>query len=279
VTRAVTTAWATWLQLNMGAFVFPVDHPGLPECAGWHKPGWPCDGKRGKHPACKWSRDSTDNPDVIRAAVGRGLRNVGLDCGKSGLLIVDEDVPGAFTMYAGSAGQVIPETFTVATAQGRHLYFRQPPDPLGNGTGALPDGIDIRGRGGFVVAPGSVHQTGVLYTPADPGVPIAPVPEWLVSVLRSPAEVHRTWPPAGRERQAAAPVRLRGVLAVVLDAQPGQRNSRLYWASCRAAEMVATGELDRAVAVQVLGEAGEATGLGPSEVQATIDSALKGVLA
>jgi hypothetical protein len=42
--------------------------------------------------------------------------------------------------------------------------------------------------------------------------------------------------------------------------------------------MIRDGELDRAAAVQVLTEAGEATGLGSGAVAATIDSALRGVL-
>jgi hypothetical protein len=43
--------------------------------------------------------------------------------------------------------------------------------------------------------------------------------------------------------------------------------------------MVAAGELDQATAIRVLTEAGEATGLGPGAVAATIDSALRRVLA
>jgi hypothetical protein len=40
----------------------------------------------------------------------------------------------------------VPTTFTVTTAKGRHLYFRQPPGPpLGNRTGALSGrGIDVQ---------------------------------------------------------------------------------------------------------------------------------------
>ena len=45
-----------------------------------------------------------------------------------------------------------------ATARGGvHLFFKQPNgEPLGNGRGELPDGIDVRGSGGFVIAPGAV---------------------------------------------------------------------------------------------------------------------------
>ncbi len=270
-----TAACAAWLQRHLGAFVFTVDHPGLATCAGAHRSGQPCDGTRGKHPCGRWSRDSTSDPDVIRAALSCGLRNLGVDCGKSGYLVIDEDRPGAFGTYTRTMGQVIPVTFTVTTAKGRHLYFRQPPGaPLGNSTGALSGrGIDVRGRGGYVVGPGSVHQAGVLYAPADATASVVPAPGWLISALRSAPAVLRRPGPA--RRPGLAQRRLRGAVATVLAARPGERNNRLHWASCRAAEMIAAGQLDRATAVGVLTQAGEAVGLGPGEVRATIASALK----
>jgi hypothetical protein len=270
-----TVTWATWLQQRLGAFVFSVDYPGLPRCAGAHRPGQPCDGTRGKHPCGRWTRDSTNDPDMIRAALSYGPRNLGIDCGKSGYLVIDEDTPGAFDQYARSIGATVPVTFTVTTAKGRHVYFRQPPGPpFGNGTGALSGrGIDVRGHGGYVVGPGSVHQTGVLYTPMEVSTAIVPAPGWLVSALHA-APAERTRPGLPRHH-GSAQGRLRGAVAAVLDAQPGERNNLLHWASCRAAELIAAGELDRATAVDALTEAGEAVGLGPGEVQATIASALK----
>ncbi len=265
---------ATWLQQHLGAFVFTVDHPALPSCAGAHRPGQPCDGTRGKHPCGRWTRDSTANPGLIRAALARGPRNLGLDCGKSGLLVIDEDTPGAFGQYARSTGEVLPVTFTVTTGKGRHIYFRQPPGtPLSNRTGALSGrGIDVRGRGGYVVAPGSVHHTGAIYTPAEAATPAAPAPGWLIAALCSP--------PRGRTR-SGAPIqgsphgRLRGAVRIVLDATPGERNNRLHWAACRAAEMIAARQLDQASAIDALTRAGEAVGLSPGEIQATIVSALR----
>lgn len=140
MTRPDIRACALWLQRRLGAFVFAVDHPGLAQCAGAHRPGQPCDGSRGKHPCGRWSRDSTADPGVIRAALSRGLRNIGADCGKSGLLVVDEDRPGAFAEYAASVRKVIPKTFTVATSKGRHLYFRQPAARSATGRAHCPAG-------------------------------------------------------------------------------------------------------------------------------------------
>jgi Bifunctional DNA primase/polymerase, N-terminal len=119
----------------------------------------------------------TASPEVIRAALSRGLRNLGIDCGKSGLLVVDR--PGAFASYAASTGHVLPVTFTITTGKGRHVYFRQLPGlPLGNSIGALAGrGIDVRGNGGFVVGPGSVRHTGVRHTPVDATAPVVPAPD------------------------------------------------------------------------------------------------------
>src|SRR5260370_14497659 len=215
-------AYAIWLQQRLGAFVFTVDHPGLPVCAGAHRPGQPCDGTRGKHPCGRWSRDSTSDPEVIRAALSRGPRNLGVDCGKSGYLVIDEDQPGAFSAYARSIGQVLPVTFTLTTAKGRHLYFRQPPGaPLGNSTGALSGrGIDVRGRGGYVIGPGSVHQAGVLYAPADATASVVPAPGWLISALRSAPPVLRRPGPASRP--GVAQRLLRGAVASGLSPRPGE---------------------------------------------------------
>lgn len=270
-------ACALWLQRHIGAHLFAVDHPGLPACAGAHRQ--PCDGQRGKHPCGRWSRDSTSDAALIADALSRGLRNIGIDCGKSGLLVVDEDRPGAFSAFALSIDQEIPPTFTVATSKGHHFYFRQPPaTPLGNGRGLLAGmGIDIRGAGGFVVAPGSVHTTGIVYTPADPAVSVAAAPGWLATALRPPD------PAEARPRIASsggtANGRFRGIVAVVLDAPVGERNNSLHWAACRFAELISDGQIDYATAADLLARAGESAGLGSAEVAATVASGLRAVSA
>ena len=162
---------ACWLQGRHGLYVFAVDHPGRLECGGSHRE---CDGQRGKHPRGQWSRLATLSPLLIRAQLADGPCNIGIACKQSCLLVVDEDRPGAFAAFAASIGQAIEPTFTVMTAKGRHYYYRQDAGaPLGNSRGRLAGhGVDIRGggdgNGGYVVGPGSVHATGVVYTPADP---------------------------------------------------------------------------------------------------------------
>jgi len=116
-----------------------------------------------------------------------GPRNIGIACGPSGLLVVDEDRPGALAGYVAEIGQAIPPTLTISTGRGRHYYFRAPEGvALGNAVGALKGrGIDIRGSGGYVIGPGSLHETGALYLPVDPDAAILPAPAWLIEALQT----------------------------------------------------------------------------------------------
>ena len=265
-------AW--WLQARHGMHVFAVDHPGRPECGGSHRE---CDGQRGKHPRGQWSRLATVSPAVIRAMLADGLWNIGIACKLSGLLVVDEDRPGAFAAFAASIGEIVPPTFTVSTAKGRHYYFRQAEGtPLGNGRGRLAGhGIDVRGggtgNGGYVVGPGSVHATGVIYTPVDSSAPVLPVPGWLAEALRPPSPEPRR---AGRTVSTFSA--LKGLVRVVLEATPERdRNTRLYWSACRASEMVSAGSVDEATVTAVLVDAATRTGLPEAEARRTIASGLR----
>ena len=267
---------ARWLQARHALHLFTVDHPGRRECGGSHRE---CDGQRGKHPRGQWSRLATPSPRLIAAQLAGGPWNIGIACKQSLLLVVDEDQPGAFAAFAASIGEVIEPTFTVATSKGCHYYFRQADSaPLGNGRGQLAGhGIDVRGggagNGGYVVGPGSVHQTGVIYAPLDPAVPIRPVPDWLAGALRpEPEPVRRP------ERPASTSGSLRGLVRVVLEATPERdRNTRLYWSSCRAGELVAAGRIDEATVIVLLVNAAARIGLPEMEARRTVASGLRAV--
>jgi len=75
---------------------------------------------------------------------------VGIACGPSRLLVVDFDIdPERWVLT-----QMLPETYTQRTPRGgEHRYFWVPEgrDPRSSGS-KLADGIDIRARGGMVVA-------------------------------------------------------------------------------------------------------------------------------
>jgi hypothetical protein len=66
---------------------------------------------------------------------------------------------------------------------GRHLYFAHPGGLIRNKVGLVP-GVDLRGDGGYVVAPPSVHSSGVRYLWVEghrPGsTAIAALPDWVL---------------------------------------------------------------------------------------------------
>jgi Bifunctional DNA primase/polymerase, N-terminal len=73
--------------------------------------------------------------------------------------------------------------------------------------------------------------------------------------------------------------RMRGILAKVLEAEPGERNRLLFWGSCKAAEMVAAREVTAETAASFLAEAAERIGLPADEAARTIASAMRQVTA
>ena len=55
---------------------------------------------------------------------------------------------------SANGGNLANVPMTRTARGGAHLFFKQPTgEPLGNGRGELPDGIDVRGMGGSVIAP------------------------------------------------------------------------------------------------------------------------------
>ena len=130
---------------------------------------------------------------MIRAYWHQGPRNIGIHCGKSGLVVVDEDQLGEFKRYADEHGVKIPRTLVVATARGRHYYFLARADhPLGNEEGAFGNyAINIRAGNGYVVGPGSVHETGVVYR-IEVAEPPAPIPDWVIDGIKTKTNGHKT---------------------------------------------------------------------------------------
>jgi hypothetical protein len=148
---------------------------------------------------------------------------------------------------------------------GRHLWLSGPPDVvIPNSAGRLAPGIDIRGAGGYLVGPGSRTEHGVYGT--APGTahlaPAACPPSLLRLLLPPPRRYGLTPTSVGDHGQ--------GLVQFVLAAHEGQRNTRLFWAACRAYEDGIGPAL-----VAPLVEAALNTGLTEREARATIASAAR----
>jgi hypothetical protein len=72
---------------------------------------------------------------------------------------------------------------------GRHLYFAHPGGLTRNRAG-LAQGIDLRGDGGYIVAPPSIHPSGRSYVwtsgHAPDEITLAPLPRWIITPIRGP---------------------------------------------------------------------------------------------
>jgi hypothetical protein len=167
------------------------------------------DGKK-KHPAGRWQEFQENGiPQAVHEKWFDGpSKLMGFLTGKAcfdadtGLVVIDVDIKdgkrGDLTWHAwltvhNSGIQI--ETWIARTGSGGlHYYFKAPVDRLPHNTQETIDGIDVRGVGGFIMAPPSPHYIpGTDYEWMDGYSPwetdIADAPDWLLDELHSIAEV------------------------------------------------------------------------------------------
>jgi putative DNA primase/helicase len=142
--------------------------------------------------------------------------NVGL-CTGGGLVVIDIDPKNGGDISALPIERKEHETPTVLTGGGGvHLYYKSNGKNYTNARGGLPPGIDIRGEGGFVVAPPSNHASGKSYLWECGFEP------WAVPLLPLPAGIGQLLPNGNWSAQPAAPSQdVRAVISI------GERNQKL----------------------------------------------------
>jgi len=139
----------------------------------------------GKKPITKnGSKDATTSESQIQKWWAQWpTANIGLATGHC-FFVVDIDGPlGA----QWAEDNDLPQTLTARTSRGCHLYYSLPADfTVANSTGTLSEGVDVRGIGGYVVAPPSVHESGFVYhwEDEDYGFDISPASPYLLDLLR-----------------------------------------------------------------------------------------------
>ncbi len=101
-----------------------------------------------------------------------------------GVFVVDVDgldAEAALRRLEAEHG-ALPPTVEVITARGRHIYFKWPQEPVRNSAGKIGPHIDVRGDGGYVLSPPSIHPSGRRYSwSVDSTSYIAEAPGWLVA--------------------------------------------------------------------------------------------------
>lgn len=128
--------------------------------------------------------------------------NAGIVCGpESGILGLDVDHEDLFREFIEENNLDVPETFTVKTGKGYHLYYLYPEDgnDYGNYTHNITEDkapidlktgkpksthvFDIKGKGGYIVAPGSIHPDSKKEYEIICDIEIAAAPQWLLDLL------------------------------------------------------------------------------------------------
>lgn len=133
----------------------------LCEARAAHARGWSLTPLNGKRPKLKgWQK--LGPPSLAEVERWSAEGNLGVRTGSvSGLVVIDDDTPD----QSAAERLGLPPTVTAITGGGgRHYYFAVPEVELRSSVRKLGPGIDVRGEGGQVVLPGSVHpESGALY--------------------------------------------------------------------------------------------------------------------
>ncbi|MET9562274.1 MULTISPECIES: bifunctional DNA primase/polymerase [Streptomyces] len=274
--QATTLALAHALSAaERGLAVIPLSRTKLPALRSPHRDdpaAPPCHGECDRFGHGVY--DASTDPRRIRAlfAAAPWATGYGIACGLDPhhLIGIDLDTKSGTDSSAALRELAlrhlftIPETVVVLTPSGgRHLWLSGPPDVVvPNSASRLAPGIDIRGAGGYLVGPGSRTEHGVYSTaPGTAQLPPAPCPTSLLRLLTPPPRTHPT--------TAATPSQQgQGLVQFVLAAHEGQRNTRLFWAACRAYENGFGPQLTEALV-----DAAVRTGLTEREARSTITSA------
>lgn len=131
------------------------------------------------------------------------FQNVGIVTGAvSGIMVLDIDDEESAENFLEEQGYELPETVSAKTPNGKHYYFSYPAGhAVGNKIKSLP-GMDVKGDGGYVVAPPSIvskevtDRKGIKSTVegsyewinSPDNVELAECPQWLLDELRRQPE-------------------------------------------------------------------------------------------
>lgn len=172
------------------------------------------------------------------------LTNAAVVCGLRNLVVLDFDTQQAYMDWGawaigegGMAEYVANVTYRVRTARGLHLYLFVVDTPRC----AHTQYADVRGIGGYVLIPPSVHPSGTVYTAVDESAPIVKV-DSLADVIPDPpaspvvqmpllTHVYQSsalWPATVIEQIKEAT----NILSFFPDAKPTSGDGRWYRARC-----------------------------------------------
>ncbi len=260
-----------------------------------------------KKPRVKWRDVSTTDPDQIKEWFKLWPDALpAIDLAKSGHIILDGDrhgrpdgVAAAEQLFAERSLNAAAIPTVITPQDGRHYWFMQPTEgkPLGNSDKPIRDkAINVRGAGGYVIAPGTRLPDGRQYK-CDANTPSAleavqtgtvPVlPPAIEKLLRAkghcaahmPPHNGATYSPSSSREESYALAALNNVVHKIASTPPNTgRNIELNNGALSMGHMVAAGWISRATVEGRLLDAAGACGLvkddGQCSVLATIKSGL-----
>lgn len=250
--------------------------------------GWPVFPLRPgtKRPATEHGcHDATTDPAVLaKWWTANPTANVGIATG-SVVDAFDADTPGAAQLIDTAVRERgLPVVARQSTPRpGWHILIPATGRPNAARLGSV-DGLDFRGRGGYIVAaPSRLNDRPDPYqlTMVGEGGDGA---EWAAfyDSLRADkedgglsAELPLSASLGDSSRERWARTGFEAELAKVTSSPVGARNNTLNTSALKVFGLVESGDLDKTEVWQALTAAGVAVGLAPSEVAATIDSAAR----
>jgi hypothetical protein len=276
--RGLTLEWASRLSVR-DVNVISVVHGGKVAAEPWQR----------------WTRDHQDEvlgldlDEWLCKRFGDRDSNLAVVCGaSSGIVVLDTDDDVGEALVASTCAGQVPETVRVTTAKGSHYWFAHPGGVIHNRARIGGASLDVRGDGGYVLVPPSLHPSGTRYewlvSPLDLWPP-APLPKELHALISPVAGTEKS--SHERPRRLQSPVltsigsryaraALEREVENVRAAAEGTRNDALNRGVFAVARFVRTRELDAAEIASVFLAAAASAGLGEHEARATIASALMG---
>ncbi len=236
---------------------------------GW--PIFPCE-ERGKKPLTSHGfQDATTNERKIRKWWRTTPNaNIGAPTGHA-FIALDADNADAIE-WGKSQGLGEP---TSKTGRGVQWFFRTPSFKVRNSAGKFYPGVDVRGHGGYVILPPSIHPSGKRYEWAR--CKLLEIPPWLEELLNPPVKIHA--PSKPREFRGKATAYAQTALAyevlAVREASKGTRNDRLVSACFSIGQLVGSGSLSEHDALEELEYAARSCSLPEKEIARTVSRLIK----
>jgi len=198
-------------------------------------------GSPGKHPiTAQGFKDSSSDPvKIANWWNSHPSANIGVATGvESGIVVLDIDPKNGgsegYEEFCSTHG-TLPDTCEVETGGGgRHIILGHPGDMrIPNSSEKLGKGLDVRGDGGYIIAPPSNHISGKRYEFAY-GIEhdnIVLAPDWFVALVREqPKEKPAAKPARNVDRPDTSRLWLEKAL---VSATEGTRSERAHWLACQ----------------------------------------------